>query len=247
MAIDKPNNSQVTDVTLHSLDKSVVNWFEHDFPKKVNGKNVPVLYATSERWARIQNDKGIRDEKGTLILPIISIRRIEPTHVKERFAPLHDETNITLTRRLSTSPISVNDKQEANLRNKIVDEKYVFTKDAPVYEIVQIPFPSFLNLSYDVILWTSYMSHSNLEQENIFKEFNAGRNYFKIDDYYFFGKLLTATDQSNLDEFSEKEKIIKYLFKLELQAYLIDKNDVKITRTSSNIRLSITEKSVTSF
>jgi hypothetical protein len=236
--IDKSRDSQVHDIQLKAIDRSVVNWWEKDFPVIINGKNVPVIYATAERWAKAQIDKGFRDESGILILPIISIRRTTPDHHKERYVPANTDTNITLTRRVATTPLSETERQ-SSVYSRVADPDYIKSADDVVYEIVQIEFPSFVNLDYEITVWTSYMSHQNLNQENIYKEFRGGRQWFHVDDYFFFGKMGTAQDQSNLDEFSDKEKIIKYKFNLALQAYFVDKSKVKIFRTAGNTKINI--------
>lgn len=245
--IDKKQSSQLNSVNLKQIDTSVVNWFKEKFPLVINSKKVDVVYATSERWARATKDKGFRDEKGTIILPLISIRRTTPDHMKERYAPESDETNITLIKRISTSPISENDRQSGEIGNRVQDELYVKTSDVPIYEILQYPFPSFSNLDYEIIIWTSYMTHQNIEQENILQEFRGGRQWFEIDNYKFFGEMKSITDESNLADFSDKEKIIKYNFKLVLQGYFVNKKELKLYRTSGNMKINIHETIVDKF
>ena len=240
---ENPSKPQITDLNIKKIDQGIVDWFKIEFPIKINGREIPVIYCTSERWAKMQKEKGYRDEKGTLILPLISIRRTTPSNNKERYVAHGSETNITLVKRISTTPQG-EEKQTALVGNRIPDSEYLNVADNTVYEVVQIPFPSFVNLDYDVIVWSSYISHQNLEHENIFKEFQGGRQWFYIDDYYFFGMLENITDQSNLDDFSDTEKIIKYNFKLSVQAYLIDKKDIQTYRTNVNTKLNITERSI---
>lgn len=236
---DKRQAPQLDDITLKQIDQSVVNWFSEDFPIAIDSRKVPVIYATAERWARAQKEKGFRDEGGVLILPLISVRRTTPAHHVERYVPDADETNITLTRRIATTPISTNDPQPTVLDNKQTDPMYQRVADNVVYEVLQLPFPSFINLDYDVTVWTSYMTHQNLEQENIYREWKGGRTWVKVDGFYFFALLKSSQDMGNLDDFSEKEKIIKYGFKLEVQAYLVDRTKIKSFRTSENTRLNV--------
>lgn len=260
MLLDKESNFSINEITLKSVDKSVQQWFDIDYPVYIDNRKVGVLYATSERWARAQKEKGFRDEKGTLILPLISIRRTEPTVMKERFVPSISESDITFLSRVATVPFNNNERQASSvgvnknfdstistLTGKTIENRYLFKDDNVVYEILQIPFPSFIALNYDVVVWASYMSHQNIEQENILSQFKGGRQYFKVDNYFFFGTLTSVTDQSNLEDFSDKEKIIKYIFKLTLQAYLINKKDVKFSRSFSNVKIRITESSISSF
>jgi hypothetical protein len=241
---DKSLISQLDDITLKGIDQSVVNWFARDYPVTINGQKIPVIYASQEIWARAQKDKGFKDEAGVLILPLISVRRTVPDTIKERYVPEGDESNMTVSRRIATTPISQNDRQPSSMANKVVEPGYGKTKDEVIYEVLQVPFPSMVNLDYEITVWTSYMTHQNLEQENIFKQFKGGRQYFKVDDYYFFGiNKPGAQDQSNLDDFSDKEKIIKYKFQLLIYAYFIDKNKIKSYRTSGNQKITVTEKS----
>lgn len=241
--LDKKLSTPISDITLKSIDQSVVNWFKDDHAVIINERPVPVIYATAERFARAQREKGFRDEAGVLILPLVSIRRTTPSQIKERYAPESDETNLTIVKRIATSPISENERQPALQGNRITDPEYIKTSDETVYEVLQIPFPSFQNLEYEITVWSSYMTHQNLNQENIFKEFRAGRQYFYVDDYYFFGLLQNVTDQSNLDRFSDAEKVIRYNFRLVVQAYFIEKSKIKTFRTSSNTKINVTETS----
>lgn len=241
---DKRFASQLEDITLKQIDQSVVNWFQKEFPIAIEGRTVPVIYATAERWARAQKEKGFRDESSVLILPLVSIRRTVPDVMIERYVPESDETNITLIRRVATSPISENDPQPAILNNKQPDSFYQTTKDNQVYETLQIPFPSFVNLDYDITVWTSFMTHQNLEQENIYRQWKGGKTWVKINNIYFFAQLKGSSDLSNLEDFSDKEKIIKYGFKLVVQAYLVDRTKMKAFRSSTNMRVNITETSI---
>ena len=239
MILDKRPSPQLDNITLKQIDQSVINWFNNDFPIHIDTRKVPVIYATAERWARAQKEKGFRDEGGILILPLISVRRTTPDHQVERYVPNTDETNITLIRRVSTTPISSNDPQPSIIDNKQADPIYQRVADKRVYKTLQIPFPSFVNLDYDVTVWTSYMTHQNLEQENIYREWKGGRTWVKVNDYYFFAQLKSSSDQSNLDDFSDKEKIIRYSFKLLVQAYLIDRTKIKAFRSSANTRMNL--------
>jgi len=54
----------------------------------------------------------------------------------------------------------------------------------------------------------------------------------------------SAADMSNLDDFSDKEKIIRYRFSLALQAYFIDRDKIKSFRTSTNVKVNLSETSI---
>lgn len=243
--VDNPKNVQLNPLLLKNLDMAVRDWFDKEYPITIDSRQVPVLYMTQERWKQMQSPDGtkgdVRDEKGQLILPLVSVRRTSPDTTVVRYAPRVSETDLTYYRRIATDPTNGNARQPGNFSARTPSYPYLKTKDNVVYETLKIPYPSFVNLNYEIIVWTSYMSHQNIEQENIFQEFAGGRQYFKIHNYLFLGLLKNINDQSNLNDFTNKEKIIKYQFNLELQAYLIDTKNVKITRTTGNFKMEITE------
>lgn len=244
MAIqDKPLAFQLGEINLKDIDESVVNWFKRDYPVVINGNQVPVIYATAERWARVQKEKGFRDEKGSLMLPLISIRRSTPSPRKERYAAQGDETNFTVVRRLATNPTDES-KQPAEQNRKVADPMYLKTNDSPIYEVVQIPFPSFVNVEYEIMVWTSYLSHQNILDENVFKNFKGGRQWMYVNDYFFFTTSDSTTDNSNFEDFSDKERIIKYTFKFTVHAYFIDKKEAISFRTPGNVKIRFSELSI---
>ena len=79
------------EVTLFSIDKAVYDWFNTKHSTKIQGRKVPVCFGAWERFAQMQDNKQddnlnrLRDPKGMLILPIISIRRGDVTYNSDRF------------------------------------------------------------------------------------------------------------------------------------------------------------------
>lgn len=73
-------DENIPTLELQDLDQA---FFDH-FDKAINAhiveksisKKVPVIFATGERWALVRQRKALRDSNGTLILPLITIRRL---------------------------------------------------------------------------------------------------------------------------------------------------------------------------
>ncbi len=246
---NKIHNPQIQNQFLKDIDKSVISWLEKDFPLTIDGRKTPVLFVSRERWSQISKEKAIRDEHGQIILPVISVRRLDPEIKKERNYPQNDATEISFYRRVASK--SYNAEEALNNLNDyqqgVPDSKYIFAKDKPVFEILRIPFPSIAEIAYEIILWTSYISHQNIEIELFLNEFAGGRTFFfnnkEKDGYSHFVKLKNIQDQSNTEEFTNKERILKTKFSIDVLMYLIDKKKVKISRTLQNIRLTIKEAS----
>jgi hypothetical protein len=64
---------------IEDIDRAVVSLFKDEITFTVQEKNelkdVPVVYASGERFALVKRKKPLRDKNGTLILPIIAVAR----------------------------------------------------------------------------------------------------------------------------------------------------------------------------
>ncbi len=65
----------------------------------------------------------------------------------------------------------------------------------------------------------------------IWKQYRVSN--MKSGNWFFYSHFDGSTDESNTEDFSTEERIIRHSFNLQLEAYLIDKNDVKVSRTPS--------------
>ena len=216
------NKPTIHDSFFKDIDQGVVNWFLKDFPIDFEGRKTPVIFVSQERWALMQKQKGYRDQNGVLILPIITVRRLNPGELYERYVPKTEETRVSITRRIATKP---NDPDEAI-------QYYPNLMDKPIYEIITSEYPTFVKLKYNITLYTSFLSHANQLQENIWKKFDSGRSYFTNDGYYIFAMIDGASDQSNVDDFTDNQRIIKYEYSFTIHAPIISKKDIKIYRTT---------------
>ena len=53
--------------------------------------------------------------------------------------------------------------------------------------------------------------------------------------YFFYARFESSADESNVEDFSSEERIIRSSFTLNVEAYLINKGNVEIDRTPSKI------------
>lgn len=71
--------TNIPSVSVEDVDRAIFELFDKQIPFQVKTnegmKNVPVIFASSEKWAAIKRGKAIRDKTGSLILPLITIAR----------------------------------------------------------------------------------------------------------------------------------------------------------------------------
>ena len=227
----------IPSIRLETLDRSVFNWFDKQFPVVIDGRKTPIIFSSGERWAQVQRQKGFRDEKGTLILPLISIRRtgIEPREDINQMAVLSTLNAIPFLRRIAMMKREDQKRVPFRQRQKNINTNAIQT-DAPVYEILQIPVPdAFINVIYDVTLWASYIQHANVLEENIWDA--ARRTGFIAEGFFFNGVIEGGQDSSNFEDYGEDERIIRKAYTATINGYIFDNKTVEINRTISRIVL----------
>lgn len=255
-------------ITLETIDRAIHDWFERTVDAHVAAPNTPrrkvnVTMATGERWLVSREKKGFRDDKGILILPIISIRRssISPSPA---MSALGTETpNIQFAKKIAQK---TNDLRNLHLAR---DPARRTPPKPVVYEVYTIPFPDRSILTYEIQVQSQYTTQMNSILEKMFhmldiqKSFvapfhNNGRHPKIGEDFekrepmkngYVVGFFDSdTTDAGNFDEFTDTERIIRFTTSIKVPAVLQldpegEKPSVKVERTSFGLQFS--EETVT--
>ncbi len=95
-----------------------------------------------------------------------------------------------------------------------------------IYEIIEIPYPEFVTITYDVVFWTQYMKQSNQMLETLLLNFSGQGEEIAITTEkgyelvaFFKGSFTTS---SNFDDFTDSERIIKHGFQVVIPGYIIN-------------------------
>ena len=96
-----------------------------------------------------------------------------------------------------------------------------------IFEVIQAPYPEFVAVTYDVIFWTQYMQQSNQMLETLVVSFTGqGEEIPMVTSggyelvAFFSGPF--ANSGTNLDDFTESERIIKHTFSVTIPGYIIN-------------------------
>lgn len=81
---DIPDDIKINPCGIEDVDESLFNLFDKEIgyqtlvtvDKVKTPKKVPVFFGVGEKWAAVKKNIAVRDKQGTLILPLISIRRL---------------------------------------------------------------------------------------------------------------------------------------------------------------------------
>jgi hypothetical protein len=147
--------------TIEDVDWALMSFIRDEIKPQVieNGQiiDVPIMYANGEKWAQIQARGYMRDRKGKLMTPLISIRRG------------------TIVERDTLKSLGVNNNPSGNdfiYRNKNTrtnqyDRFSVLQGIKPSKEYYAAPVPEFVDVSYEILLWTEYTEQMNTLVEQI--------------------------------------------------------------------------------
>jgi hypothetical protein len=213
------------------VDRAVRDWFDKtvDAAVETNAQDrqkVHVFFSSGERFAI--RKKGIRDQNGVLILPLISVRRTgmdaDPT-----MQALGTQTgNLTIAKRI--------DPKTNQLRNniqRVTSAGIPITQPGPgaVYEVTTIPFPDRNIFNYELVIQASYTKQMNQIMQKLFRELDIRKTFVapidndnrhslngeELEDRkpfkggYFVGFFDgSMSDASNFEEFTDQERIVRY-------------------------------------
>jgi len=220
--------------TLESIDESFFKFIDKDlniFSTTNKGwAKTPVIWVSAERAYQIKNKKELHDDSGTLILPLITVERIEVTKDPIRkgafwgnVPPNSDYKNgsIMVSRRINQEKTAnfaktgaYNKKGQINFprkNNKIVYERHI------------IPMPVYVDITYSVTMRTEYQQQMN-EMITPFITKTGGINHFVMrDNDHFYEGFIEApfTPENNIATLGNEERQYQTKVGIKVLGYLI--------------------------
>lgn len=221
-------------IDLEDIDNAIAYFFNQVLKPKVkeNGQmiDVPIIYASPERWKSVQRDGYFKDKKEKLILPLIMFKRNSVSR----------DSNLMI------------DKFNRNLQNIVYPFKKKWSKHnkydrfstledfIPTEEHHNVVIPNYVELSYECSIWTTYVAQTN----TIIELLNHAEGTYWGDPNRF--KFYAAIDDfgQNIDISTDTQRIIKTDFTIRLKGYLIPEsfNDaINTQRRFTTQQILITE------
>ena len=95
-----------------------------------------------------------------------------------------------------------------------------------IFEIIDIPYPEFIAITYDITFWTQYIQQANQMMETLIFNFDGQGQEIAMqtdegfDLIAFFDK--SFSNGSNFDNYSDDERIVKNSISLTIPGYIIN-------------------------
>lgn len=225
-----PEDASPITITLMRIDEAILHYFDEVINPLVeeNGvvRRVPVLYGNPERWDSVRKHGFLRDQQTTkLLAPLIVFRRSTV-----RRGDLQNPNNKYLHQTLDAG---------YNARNAY-DKFAVLNNIHPSKQLRQVIIPDYMDLTYEVLMWTEYEEQMNklVEQVNVESdEYWGNRNNFK-----FKVRIEEFTSRSELP--AESERIVRVEFSMNVHAYLLPDHLVQNFKLASTNQTTFSPKKV---
>ena len=197
-------------VTLMDMDGAITHYFEKVIKPSVldNGENVkvPIMYASPERWKAIQRDGFMKDKKRQTITPVIAYRRTSIEKDTSLPQDKLDANNPHLFYTFEKKFSNVNKYDNFSTQIGLIPQR----------EYYNVTFPDYVTLTYDFIIWTSYIEQMNKIVERVV--YSDGAYWGDPDKMRFRTSVDSFTDAT---EVSDAERLVRTNFTVTMRGYLL--------------------------
>jgi hypothetical protein len=170
-------------------------------------KQVPVIFATPEKWVSAQTQGFIRDNNDKIMTPIVVLNR---TGVDQRQDYVKNEV-------LKNEGNQWLFEKKYSQKNKYTPFN-VLTNTTPLREFYLLDIPRFINVTYNVIVWTEFIEQMNDLVEQIM--FFNGTAFGDTQKY----PTMISSPSFELSNDIGSDRFVKTTFEFTVKAYLINED-----------------------
>ena len=215
------DNVKNPSVTLMDMDSAIVSYFDMVIKPSIedNGENVkvPIMYASPERWKAIQRDGFMKDKKRQTITPVIAYRRTSIE--KDESLPI-DKLDANNPHHFYTF-----EKKFSNVNR--YDNFSTQIGLLPQKEYYNVTMPDYVTLTYDFIVWTTYIEQMNKIVERV--TYSDGAYWGDPDKMKFRTHIDSFTDAT---EVSDAERLVRTTFTVTMKGYLLPEGNFEHRSTT---------------
>jgi hypothetical protein len=185
-----------------TISEYMVNSIIPDLEENGNTLKVPLIYGNAERWNGARKQGYLKDVRGKIQIPLLMFKR---NSIERDSSMQHFKEKLTMPSYQKYSKTSRYEKFSLQVGAK------------PVYEVYNVRVPSYVTVTYEVMIWTSFTEHMNKIVEAF--QYATDRYWGKEDGYKFRVRLESFDTQQEVGEGTER--IIRTTFTMVANAYLL--------------------------
>jgi hypothetical protein len=185
-----------------TISDYMVNSIIPDLEENGNTLKVPLIYGNAERWTNARKQGYLKDQRGKIQIPLLMFKR---NSIERDSSMQHFKEKLTMPSYQKYSKTSRYEKFSLQVGAK------------PVYEVYNVRVPSYVTVTYEVMIWTSFTEHMNKIVEAF--QYATDRYWGNEDGYKFRVRLESFDTQQEVGDGTER--IIRTTFTMVANAYLL--------------------------
>lgn len=207
--LDQDENKELK-IGLYDIDSVIKYYFDNTIKPTITDNGVelqvPVIYGASEKWKNVKKDGYFRDKTGKIQCPLIAYKR---TSI---------EKNRNLTSKVDANFPQVYYQQEVKYtqQNKY-DAFSILTNQKPAKSYVNVIVPEYVNITYDVIMWTDYVEQMNGLVESIL--YSEGSFWGDQERFKFRTKVDSISNTTEIQ--NDNDRLVRSTFSITLFGYIV--------------------------
>jgi len=206
----KGDTTKPFSIGIKDIDEAVFFYFENVIKPFVyqNGerREVPIIYGSPERWKSYQRDGYYRDKKGSIMLPIIVIKRNVITKDRSVYNKLDaNDPNLYASFQRPYNPKNFYSNFAA-INNK-----------KPVKQMYAVVVPDFVTIEYSCLIQTYYMEQLNKIIEAC--EYASDAYWGNPERFKFRAFIDSFTTATELT--TGRDRLVKGNFNIRLRGYIV--------------------------
>ncbi len=206
---DNDDNPELK-IGLYDIDFAIKYYFDNVIRPSVNDNGslipVPVMYGAPEKWKNVRTDGFMRDKNGKVQCPLIAYRRSSI------------EKNRNLGSKVdANAPAAYYTTHTTYTKENRYDQFSVLTNQKPQQTTYRVIVPEYLNLTYDLIVWTDYIEHMNGLLEAVL--YSEGSFWGDKDRFKFRTKVDNITTITDLQ--NDNDRLVRSTFSMTVFGYIV--------------------------
>tara|TARA_Y100000592_G_scaffold99916_1_gene177761 strand:- start:854 stop:1750 length:897 start_codon:yes stop_codon:yes gene_type:complete len=241
--------------TIESIDYSIVSWLKEDLELSAftNGgfTKVPVFWQSPERSFQVKQDRSLRDDNGSLILPTISIERTGITKDPARKGGFQAQVFSNNKNGRSGRLVIAKKVKQDKTRNfavatgtrsnnsGILQKNYPRINHQVVIQTLSIPIPVYVNMDYKITIHTEYQQQMNSLLQPFMTRTGQINSFLLKRNGHIYEAFIEQdfNHENNVSDLSEEVRMYKTTITIRVLGYLIgegDNDDRKLIRVDEN-------------
>ena len=197
-------------IGLFDMDYAIKYYFENVIRPEVvefgNTVKVPIMYGSPEKWKNVQADGYFRDKNGKILSPLIAYKR---TAIAK---------NRTLSSKVDANYPQIYHNSEVKYTqiNKY-DQFSRLTNSKPIKTYINTVVPDYVDLTYDVVVWTDYIESMNKIVESMI--YTEGSYWGDPERFKFRSKIENFTNTTDL--LQDADRIVRTSFQITIFGQIV--------------------------